>query len=419
MTMQIKDDCFAAAGDSMRLDQALALLKERLKPVVGSETVRLGDALGRVLAADVMAGRDVPPHDNSAMDGYAVFFDDLVTTGETRLPVAGHIAAGHPLGFPAERGNAYRIFTGAPMPKGPDTVSMQEDCRADGNHVILKPGLERGDNRRHRGEDIAAGAVILRRGQRLRPQEIALAASVGCPTLAVYKRLRTAVFSTGDEVRDPSDETPEGCIYDANRYAVMGLLKDLGCAVTDLGILPDKQQIIRDALAAAAENHDAVITSGGVSLGDEDHVKAAVKELGGLYFWRLNIKPGRPIALGRVAGAVFIGLPGNPVSAMVTFMRVARPVLLLLSGHNRIDPPLFKVRAGFNFDKDPGRREWLRARLTTDKDGVLTAVNYRWGGSGILTSMVEADGLVELPENQGAVAEGDTVDFLPFSEVAA
>ncbi|OHC75464.1 MAG: molybdopterin molybdenumtransferase MoeA [Rhodospirillales bacterium RIFCSPLOWO2_12_FULL_58_28] len=416
---KIKDDCFVAGGGSMKLDQALALLKERLKTVTGDETVRLGDALGRVLAADVIAGRDVPPHDNSAMDGYAVFFDDLATNGETRLPVAGYIAAGHPLGAPALRGNAYRIFTGAPMPEGPDTVFMQENCATDGDDVILEPGIDRGANRRRRGEDIAAGSVILRQGRRLRPQEIALAASVGRPTLTVCKRLRTAVFSTGDEVRDPSDNAPEGCIYDANRYAVMGLLKDLGCAVTDLGILPDNQRIIRDALDNAAKDHDVVITSGGVSLGDEDHVKAAVEELGGLYFWRLAVKPGRPIALGRVADAVFIGLPGNPVSAMVTFMRVARPVLLLLSGHNRIDPPLFKVRAGFGFDKEPGRREWLRARLTKDKDGVLTAVKHHLGGSGILTSMADADGLVELPEDQGAVAEGDMVDFLPFSEVTA
>ncbi len=401
----------------MKLADALSLLEQRLEPAVGIETVSLRDAPGRVLAEEVTAGRDVPPHGNSAMDGYAVFFDDINSDGETRLPISGRIAAGHPLEGRAERGNAYRIFTGAPMPDGPDTVLMQEHCTTENGDVIFQPGIKRGANHRLKGEDIVAGTVILGPGKLLRPQEVALAASVGRPELNVRKRLKVAVFSTGDEVRDPTDDIPPGCIYDANRYAVMGLLEGLGCTVTDLGILPDSLDLIRDAMDAASREHQVVITSGGVSMGEEDHVKAAVEALGGLHFWRLAIKPGRPVALGHVADATFIGLPGNPVSAMVTFMQIARPVLLLLSGRRDIKPPLFRVRADFSFNKQPGRREWLRARLERQSDGTMSAVKFSSESSGILTSMVYADGLVELSEDQESFDRGTMVDFLPFGEV--
>lgn len=417
------DCCFAPSGENMRLDEALALLKCRLKPVTGVEKTPLRQAYGRVLASDVIALRDVPNFDNSAMDGYAVFFDDLDPDGETRLQVKGRIKAGHSFDGKAERGYAYRIFTGAPMPDGPDAVIMQEHCRIDGLAVIIKPGNKRFANLRRKGEDIATGSVILKKGIRLRPQEIALAASVGQAELEVRKRLKVAVFSTGDEVRDPllaasGGPIPGYCIYDANRYAAMGMLEGMGCEISDLGILPDVPDVIRSALARAAKDHDAIITSGGVSVGDEDHVKAAVNSLGSLHFWRLSIKPGRPVALGQAGSAAFIGLPGNPVSSMVTFMRIARPALLALSGREFADPPLFKVRASFSFAKAPGRMEWLRARLERDENGELTAVKFRSEGSALLTSMVDADGLVELAEDQAAVAKGDMVGFLPFSEVS-
>ncbi len=411
------DDCFAAADALMPLEQALDLLSSRLEPVTGSESVALRDALGRIAAADVTAARDVPPHDNAAVDGYAVFFDDLGADRDTRLPVVGRVAAGHPLGRPARRGEAVRIFTGAPVPEGPDTVFMQEDCVPDGDHVVLRPGIRRGANLRRRGEDVVAGRTILTAGQVLRAQEIGLAASVGRSRLDVRTRLRAAVFSTGDEVRDPEGETPSGCIFDANRYTVMGLLEGLGCAVTDLGILPDAYDAIHAALADAAPAHDLLITSGGVSMGEEDHVREAVEALGRLHFWRLAIKPGRPIALGQVGGTAFIGLPGNPVAAMVTFMRIARPVVLRLSGRADVDPPLFRVRADFDHKKKAGRVEWLRVRLARTADGDAAAVKFPAEGSGILTSMVEADGLVELPEDQGPVSRGAMVDFLPFNEV--
>lgn len=422
---QLKDDCFAFSGPLMPVDSALRLLAERVTPIDERESVAVRDSLGRILAEEIAAPRAVPPHDNSAVDGFAVYFDDLDPGAETRLPVIGRIAAGHPLGRPARRGEAVRIFTGAPMPAGPsgtqadgpDTVFMEEDAAVEGAAVCLPSGLKRGANRRRKGEDVPEGAVILRVGTRLRPQEMGLAASVGRARLSVYRRLRAAVFSTGDEVRDPSTDAPEGCIFDANRYAVMGLLQGLGCAVTDLGILPDREDAIANALGAAGPGHDVLVTSGGVSGGEEDHVKAAVQSLGAIHFWRLAIKPGRPIAFGAVKGAAFVGLPGNPVAAMVTFLLLARPMILRLAGATDAEAPRFKVRAEFDYKKKSGRREWVRARLGRGDDGAPVARKFRSSGAGILTSMTESDGLVELPEALERLSPGASVDFLPFAEV--
>jgi len=414
-----KPDPVAADGERMAVDHALALLADRVTPVTDREDVPLRQALGRILAEDIVAPNDVPGHDNAAVDGYAVFYDDLKATGETRLPVTARIAAGHPLGRAARPGEALQIFTGGSLPAGPDTVFMIEDCRADGDHVILEGTIQRGANCRRAGEDIRAGATILRAGRRLRAQEVGLAASVGRNQLRVFEPLRAAVFSTGDEVRDPADggDLAPGCIYDSNRYAVIGLLEELGCRVTDLGIVEDRLDAVQDALGGAAREHQLLITSGGVSMGEEDHVRAAVEALGRIHFWRLAVKPGRPMAFGEVAGATFLGLPGNPVAAMATFMRIARPVVILLSGGTDITPALYKVRAGFDFRaKKRGRREWLRARLVADPGGPI-AEKFAADGSGILTSMVEADGLVELTEDQGPLVKGEMVDFLPFNEV--
>lgn len=418
---QLKDDCFAFDGGLMPVDDALAILTGRIACVVGTEDVPLRQALGRILAEDVAAPRNVPPHDNSAVDGYAVYHADLNADGETRLPVAGRIAAGHPLRGPAERGKAYQIFTGAPMPTGadggPDTVFMAEDAEVAGDVVILPKGLKKGANRRFAGEDVKQGDVILRAGQILRAQEVGLAASVGRGDLSVRQKLRTAVFSTGDEVRDPAEGAPDGCIFDANRYTVMSLLDGLGCAVTDLGILPDNPDAIAQALAGAEAEHDLLITSGGVSAGEEDHVKTAVERRGSIHFWRLAIKPGRPVALGQVGDTAFVGLPGNPVAAMVTFMLIARPLIMMLSGATETDAPRFPVKAGFSYKKKIGRREWARAKLVRNGGGMPVAEKRHSSGAGILTSMVDADGLVELPEDLTELVEGATVDFLPFREV--
>ena len=414
---QLSDDCFAFGAPLMPASDALALLRSRLGPVVEPETVPLAEAGGRVLAADVVAGRAVPPHDNAAVDGFAVFHDDLDPAHETRLAVAGRVTAGHPLGRAARHGEAVRIFTGAPMPDGADTVLMQEDCRVDGDSVVVPPGSKRGANRRFAGEDVKAGSVILTAGRRLRPQDVGLAASVGCTALTVYRRPRVALFSTGDEVREPGAALPAGCIYDANRYVLAGLIRELGCDVDDLGILEDRLEVIRGALAVAAGKHDAIMTSGGASTGEEDHVRSAVASLGSIYFWRLAIRPGRPIALGQVQRTPFIGLPGNPVAVMVTFMRFARPALLLLAGCTEIEPTVYRVRADFAYKKKLGRREWLRASLFTAPDGTLSARKFPRDGAGILTSMVESDGLIELGEELTRLDPGTMVDFLPFSEV--
>lgn len=416
----LQDDCFKIGDELMPFEEGLRVLKDRARLVVGTETVPLREADGRTLAEDITAPRDVPPHDNSAVDGYAVKFTDLASDDETRLPVTARIAAGHPLGRPAQEGEAVQIFTGAPMPDGMDTVFMQEDVALDGDSVILPPGIKSGANRRKRGEDVVAGDVIIKAGQLLRAQEIGLAASVGLGQIKVYTRLRCAVFSTGDEVADPAfGEAGEGAIYDANRYTVSALLKGLGCEVTDLGILSDSVAEIRGALHDAYPGHDLIITSGGVSLGEEDHITHVVESLGSIDFWRLAIKPGRPMALGKIVDTAFVGLPGNPVAAMVTFMRIARPLILTLSGRTDTDPNVYRIPAAFEMNKKAGRREWLRASLRADEAGQMHAHKYPSQGSGILTSMVASDGLVELPEDLERVNEGDLVDFLPFVEMTS
>ncbi|MBM3565331.1 MAG: molybdopterin molybdotransferase MoeA [Alphaproteobacteria bacterium] len=422
---QLKDDCFAFVGGLVPLPQALETLLARVTPVAETEEAPLSLALGRTLAADVIALRDVPPHDNSAVDGYAVCFADVKTDGETALPVTGRVAAGHPLDRPAGRGEAIRIFTGAPIPAGDlDTVYMEEDVRAAGDRAYFPPGLKKGSNLRKRAEDIKAGTVILARGRRLKPHDLGVAASVGRAALPVFRRLKAAVFSTGDEVRDPgaAKGIDQGCIFDANRFAIIGLLKGLGCEVSDLGILPDREDAIRAALVRVAPAHDLLVTSGGVSAGEEDHVKAALEGEGGtIHLWRLAIKPGRPVAFGTLRGAAFVGLPGNPVAAMATFMRIARPMILRLGGANgtETEPLRYRVKADFSHGKKAGRREWVRARLVPAENGAPMARKTRGSGSGILTSMTAADGLVELSEAVEDVAAGDEVDFLPFAELLA
>jgi molybdopterin molybdotransferase len=407
---------FTAAPRLMTVEEALALLDGRLAPVTAVETVPLAAALFRILAEDVVSPLDVPPHRNAAMDGWAFRLTDLPENGPPRLPVAGRVAAGHPLGGPLPHGAAVRIFTGAAMPAGADTVAMQEVCTPGDGWVELPATARRGDHVRQAGEDIAAGAAVLSAGTRLRPQELGVAAAMGLTALAVRRPLKAAVFSTGDEIRDPGTILPPGCIHDSNRFTTAGLLRALGAEVTDLGILPDRVEAIRDAMVAAAGSHDLLITSGGVSEGEEDHVKAAVEACGSLHFWRLAIKPGKPVALGEVAGTPFIGLPGNPVAVMVTFMLLARPVALRLMGAADPGVTRFPVEAAFACRHRPGRREYPRVRLST-APGRLVAEKYPSDGSGVLSSMVWADGLVEIAEGRGDIAPGDMVDFLPFAEM--
>jgi molybdopterin molybdotransferase len=413
---QLSDDCFAFGEALLTVDEALAQIDARVTPVVGSEIAPLRAAAGRILARDVVATMNLPPHANSAVDGYAVAHGDLSSDCDTEMPVGGRAAAGHPLDRPIKRGEAIRVFTGAPMPDGADTVMMQEDCVLTEGRVRLKPGIRKGANRRHAGEDVALGEKALAVGRRLGPAELGLAAALGRRELPVFRPLRVALLSTGDEVREPGTELPSGAIYDANRFLLAALLERLGCIVSDFGIRPDREAALADTLFAASADHDLIVTSGGVSTGDEDHVKAAVERLGALYFWRLAIKPGRPVALGHVAGVPLIGLPGNPVAVVVTFATLARPLILKLAGAAAAPPRTFPVCANFSHRKKPGRREYLRARLGRDGDAVV-AIKYPRDGAGILSSIVQSEGLVILNEAAGDLAAGTIVDFLPFSGV--
>ncbi|WP_144184257.1 molybdopterin molybdotransferase MoeA [Elioraea rosea] len=416
---QLSDDCFAFGGALIRIEEALAILAERLAPIAEAETVGLAAAHGRVLAEDVIAPLDVPGFANSAVDGYAVRHADLSAEGDSVLPVAGRVAAGAERVPPLGAGEAIRIFTGAPMPQGADTVFMQEDTEAltDGR-VRLPAGLKRGANAREAGEDVARGARILPAGRRLRPQDVGLAASVGLTRLPVRRMLRVAVFSTGDEIAEPGATLAPGQVYDSNRFTLASLLGALGCGVTDLGILPDRREAVAQALAAAAPEHDLLLTSGGVSTGEEDHVKAAVEQAGSLFLWRLAIKPGRPVAMGQVAGTAFVGLPGNPVAVMVTFAHIVRPLVLHLAGAELRPLPRYAVRAAFSYRKKEGRREYVRASLALAPDGMTEARKFPREGAGILSSLVESDGFVELGEEVREVAPGDSVAFLPFSGLA-
>ncbi len=420
---QLSDDCFAGADRLITTSEALDILAASVSPVAATSRVPLRAASRRILAEDVISPIDVPPHANSAVDGYAVYFADLDRDRPTELRVGGRAAAGHPLGRRAERGEAVRIFTGAPMPEGPDTVMMQEDCTEAGGIVTIMPGIKQGANRRAAGEDVTAGRTVLREGIRLRPQDIGLAAAVGRTELSVFAPVRAAVFSTGDEVGQPGAALESGQIYDSNRYMTIAALEALGCDVADLGILPDRPEMIAAAIREAAAGHDLLVTSGGMSVGEEDHVGAAVTQNGNLHFWRLAIKPGRPVSLGQVRSgnrtAAFIGLPGNPVAAMVTFLLIGRPVALRLGGAREIAPTTYRVRAAFDHKKKMDRREYVRAHLSTGEDGVPQAHKHGASGAGILSSLVGADGLVELPEDMTYLEFGGMVDFLPFNEVLA
>lgn len=413
------NDCFRVPDALMPLDRALEIIEERVSPVVGRETVPLERARGRVLAESPVARLDHPAFDNAAMDGYAVRYVDLKADAPVELPVVARVAAGHPLDRPVPSGAAVRIFTGAPLPDGLDTVVMQEDCsvRADGaeEFVTLPPGIEAGNFVRRRGEDFSAGRTVLHSGRRLRPQDVAMAAAAGTRMLEVCTRLRVGVFSTGDEIVEPGETPGPGQIFGSNRFGMMAALEALGVAVTDLGHLPDRRDVMIEALGEAARAHDLLITSGGVSVGGEDHVLAAVRAQGDIHTWRLALKPGKPTALGTVGQAVFVGLPGYPVSSLVTFMMVARPVILRLSGavDEPLFPPFYRVRAGFTFEKKHSRRQFLRVSVERGEEGPV-AVLFRSQEPHVLSSLIESEGLVDVPADCTRIEEGELVRFIPY-----
>ncbi|MGV3742958.1 MAG: gephyrin-like molybdotransferase Glp [Burkholderiaceae bacterium] len=398
--------------------QALDFLLDGVRPIGDTELVSTIDANGRVLAEAQTSQLDVPPADNTQMDGYAVHAADCAS-GSARLKVAQRIPAGH-VGEPLARGTAARIFTGALIPEGADAVVMQEVCEfektADGDMVTIRHAPQSGEWIRRRGEDIMAGSVILPAGTRLRSQELGLAASVGLATLPVVRRPRVAVFFTGDELAMPGEPLKPGAIYNSNRFTLRALLQNLGCEVADYGIVPDTLQATRETLRKAAAGNDLIITSGGVSVGEEDHIKPAVEAEGSLNMWQIAVKPGKPLAFGEVnragtsASAFFLGLPGNPVSSFVTFMLFVRPFILRMQGVEDVLPKKIPMRADFNLAKGDKRNEFLRARIN-DRGGLDLFLNQ---GSGVLTSTVWGDGLIDNPPGQ-AIASGDTVQFIPFS----
>jgi molybdopterin molybdotransferase len=417
---QLTDDCFAFSGPLLRLDDMERLIGERIEPVAETERVSLREARARVTAGDVMAPVDLPPFDNSAVDGYAVRHADLAAKGDTRLAVAGRLAAGATARLSLTPGQAIRIFTGAAMPAGADTVFMQEDVRLEGDHVIVPAGLKLGANRRLAGEDVPIGHVVLPAGTVLEAQHIALLAALGITEIEVRRRLRVAVFSTGDEVVEPGTPRGAAAIYDANRYLLAELLDRLGAQITDLGILRDEPETLAGALAAAAAGHDLVVTSGGVSTGEADHVRSAVERIGSLVFWRVAIKPGRPVAMGVIRGAdghsaAFVGLPGNPVAVFITFVRVVKPLLRRLSGARPQTLVALPVRAAFAYRKKKDRREYVRVALRRAGDGEIEAVKHPQDGAGILTSLTETDGLLEFPEDVTAIEPGARVGFLSYA----
>jgi molybdopterin molybdotransferase len=412
---QLTDDCFAFSGPLMPIADMEKLIAARVFPVNETETVALHPARGRVLARAVTAPLDLPPFDNSAVDGFAVRHRDLAPKGETRLAVSGRLTAGSAAPAPIAESQAIRIFTGAPMPAGADTVFMQEDVRTEGRDVIVPAGLKLGANRRLAGEDVRKGSVVLPAGRRLSTQDVALAAAVGVIQLEVRRRVRVALFSTGDEIVEPGNPRPDAALYDANRYLLTGMLDRLGAEVTDLGILKDDPAALARAIEAAARDHDLVLTSGGVSTGEADHVRDAVEKVGRLVFWRVAIKPGRPVAMGVVGGAAFMGLPGNPVAAFVTFARVVRPLLLRLAGAEAEPFTPLPVRLAFAYKKKTGRREYVRVALRTAADGVVEAVKHPQEGAGVITSLTETDGFAELAEDAMTVEPGSTVGFLSYA----
>jgi molybdopterin molybdotransferase len=421
---QLTDDCFAFSGPLLTLDAMEKLIGERIAPVPETEMVSLHGARARVMAADVTAPVDLPPFDNSAVDGYAVRHADLNHDTETRLSIAGQLMAGGSKSLAVNRGEAIRIFTGAPMPVGANTVFMQEDVRLDGDDVIVPRGLRLGANRRLAGEDVAKGYVALPAGTVLEPQHVALAAALGFTEIKVRRRLKVAIFSTGDEVVEPGTSLQHAAIYDANRYLLYELLERVGVAVTDLGILPDEPEQLARAILRAAASHDLIITSGGVSTGEADYARSSVERIGKIVFWRVGIKPGRPVAFGVIPttsghSAAFIGLPGNPVAVFVTFVRIVKVLLRQLSGARSQKLQPLPVRSAFAYKKKKGRREYVRVALRRCSDGEFEAIKHPQDGAGILTSLTETDGLMELPEDVTIIEPGTRVGFLSYETLMA
>lgn len=420
---KLMDDCFLHDKDRLRHDDVLTLLRERITTVTGTETIALEAACGRILAQPVIAPRNVPLSDNAAVDGYAFRHADFAEVGGW-FEVADRVAAGHPRKQAMPGRTAARIFTGAAMPDGLDTVAMQEDCEPhiqnEQPFVAIPPGLKPGANCRKSGEDVLQGTTVLVPGDSLRAQDLAAIASLGIGKVPVYRKLKVALLSTGDELLRPAPGVaPQtGQVFDSNSFMLKGLLETLPVAVTDFGVLQDDAGLIRDTIATAAASHDMILTSGGASRGEEDYIITALDALGQRHLWQLAIKPGRPMTMGQIGNCVFVGLPGNPVAAFVCFLLYVRRIILSLQGSAWHDPVRFPVRAAFAIArKKPDRREFLRGILGRTEPAGLSVTKFGRDGSGLITGLREADGLIEIPEAVTRIDPGETVHFIPFSEL--
>jgi molybdopterin molybdotransferase len=406
--------------NALPVAQAQEFIARLVPRVQAVESVALRSSLGRVLARDIVSPIDVPAHDNSAMDGYALRGSELAATGDTLLRIAGTGFAGQAFAGAVPPGHCVRIMTGAVMPEGLDTVVPQEFTKAEGGDTVRIPAgaVRTGDNRRLTGEDLARGGSALRAGRLIKPADLGLLASLGRAEVPVFRRLRVAFFSTGDELRSIGEPLGEGCVYDSNRYTIWGMLQRLGCEVLDLGVVRDEPAALREAFTSAAASADAVITSGGVSVGEADHTKAIMAELGDVLFWRIAMRPGRPMAIGRIANqgheAILFGLPGNPVAVMVTFYAFVRDALRAMSGMAAEPQPLLRAACLTALRKKPGRTEYQRGVVSRGEDGRWQVAITGSQGSGILSSMSAANGMVVLHHEQGNVAAGDDVDVIPF-----
>ncbi len=395
-------------------------LKQLIEPVRETEEVGIFQALGRVLANDLISPISVPPHDNSAMDGYALAGAQLNPNAPLQLKVVGTALAGKVWSGSVGAGECIKIMTGAVMPAGLDTVVPQELVSGSVETAIITIApqlLNAGDNRRLQGEDLMQGQVALRQGTLIGPAAQGLLASLGIPSVTVFRKLRVAYFSTGNEILSLGDQPREGAIFDSNRFTVFGLLSRLGCEVIDLGLVRDEPALLEAAFRRSADQADAIITSGGVSVGEADYTKAMMKQLGDVAFWKIAMRPGRPMAVGRIGPAILFGLPGNPVAVMVTFLAFVRPALLRMMGSQAPQQPLLKARSTEAIRKKPGRTEYQRATVSTSADGSLQVKTTGNQGSGVLSSMVQANGLIVLHHPQGNVAQGDEVDVMMFEGV--